>query len=393
MRKQIIGNIASRAILMTGILVGLMLSSCKKDDPEPVDPLAVSRTVLVYMAANNSLGSSAYDDLDLDEMQQAVDAGSLHGGRLLVFHAPWRSSQSLIEITEQGKKTLKTYSSDKSSVSPERMSEVLSDVRILASADDYGLVLWSHGTGWGDEKNSRSASTRAWGVDDSYGSQWMKVSTLADVIENSNLNPSFIYFDACLMGTIEVAYEMRRCTPEIIASGTETRVYGMPYQLNVPVFFAKNRNLEDAARNTFEDYQTGKYDNGATDCSISLIRTHGLEDLAAATRRIMETGAMPKSTYKPVKYGWTSYGIYDMPDYIKALPVDTDMKTAWTKAFNRVVPYFAATAKYGSYDLTNFGGLGCYILDSPADAQYMGYDTYEWWKDVVSANPSLNPAD
>ena len=371
-------------------LAVMVMSSCHKDEPEPVDPNAVSRTVLVYMAANNSLGSDKDDELDLDEMDLAVNSGALNGGRLLVFHAPYRSTQTLIEITTEGHKELKTYDSGKSSVSADRMSEVLADMKRLAAAEDYGLVFWSHGSGWIETNESRSAeasvSPKSWGVD---GTAEMKVTTLAEVIRKSNLNPSFIYFDACLMGTIEVVYELRDCTKEIIASGTELQVTGMRYDKNLPVFFAKDRDMKQAAQNTFDYYNSLPSPNNA--CSISYILTSELDGLANATMAIMRTGLVAATSYRPVAYGSTYYEIYDMPHYIKALGASSDLTTAWEEAFKKVVPYFAHTEKYGYLDISKYGGLGTYIVRSAQDADQMGYRNYKWWTDVVSTNPTLNP--
>lgn len=380
-------------VLLTAIaaIAVIFMSSCHKShEPDPIDPNAVSRTVLVYMAANNSLGSDKYDEMDLDEMDLAVNSDALNGGRLLVFHAPYRSTQTLLEITKEGRKELKTYDSGKSSVSADRMSEVLSDVKRLAAAADYGLVLWSHGSGWIETNKSRSGSEsvspKSWGVD---GTAEMKVTTLADVIRQSNLKPSFIYFDACLMGTIEVVYELRDCTKEIVASGTELQVTGMRYDKNVPVFFAKERDMKQAAQNTFDYYNSLPSPNNA--CSISYILTSELDELADATKAIMRTGLVASDSYRPVAYGSTYYEIYDMPHYIKALGASANLTNAWEEAFRKAVPYFAHTEKYGYLDISKYGGLGTYILRSAKDADQMGYRNYKWWTDVVSTNPTLNP--
>lgn len=394
MMTQYISKYFKTIIVALATAVTMTLSSCggSGDDPKPVDPDAVSRTVLVYMAANNNLGSEGYDALDLDEMDLAVKENSLHGGRLLVFHAPYRSEQKLLEITPEGRKELKTYDRSQTSVSAERMSEVLSDIKRLAPAEDYGLVFWSHGSGWIESINSRSGelSTLDWGLD---GSRWMKVTTLADVIKKSGTNPSFIYFDACLMGTIEVVYQLRDCTKEIIASGTELQVTGMRYDLNIPVFFAKNRDLTQAAKNTFNHYNSLQPPYNA--CAISYIVTSALPELATATRNIMVTGATVPSNYKPVPYSldMNGYYIYDLPHYMKAMNASAGVITAWEGAFKKAVPYFAHTEKYGSLDISGYRGLGTYIITKPSDINKSGYTNYDWWADVVSKNPTLNPAN
>lgn len=395
-------SILSRVASLAAVAVILLLSSCgSKDEPDdPVNPGGVSRTVLVYMAANNSLGSEkvtdsatgitrSLDGWDIYEMEQAVtDKNSLNGGRLLVFQAPYRGTQRLIEITPKGSKELKTYSSTQSSVSAERMSEVLSDVKFIAKADDYGLVFWSHGSGWIEENSSRAAARpRSWGEDNS---NKMKITTLANVIRNSGMNPSFIYFDACFMGCVEIIYQLRDLTKEIVASGTELQIFGMNYTRNIPVFFAKDRTLETAARNTFDSYQ--KKDQvgvNYSDCTISYYRTEAMEEFAKATRAIMETGATAPDDYVAIRYGSRSFMVYDMPDYIRSMNAPAELIDAWDKAYAKLVPYSAHTAKYGNIDTSRYGGMGTYPVESISDAHERGYSNYEWWTDVVSHNPSI----
>ena len=79
--------------------VALTLASCKKDEPAPPAPVDASRTVLVYMVANNNLGSSRFDAMDLEEMKTGAGKGYIGDGRLLVYHAPYNADPHLIEIT------------------------------------------------------------------------------------------------------------------------------------------------------------------------------------------------------------------------------------------------------------------------------------------------------
>ncbi len=77
------------------------LAGCDKEEPDPIPPIptTASRTVLVYMAADNNLGSGGYDTDDIAEMRAGVDAGGLgQNGRLLVYHSPYRRDPALVEI-------------------------------------------------------------------------------------------------------------------------------------------------------------------------------------------------------------------------------------------------------------------------------------------------------
>lgn len=380
------------------LMMALVATACSSDEPGDKPSGKPSRTVIVYMAANNNLGTRGYDRMDLEEMRAAATAGAIpEGSHLVVYHAGRQRSPELKEITATGDVSLKTYDGGYKSgltLTPERMKEVFADVEQLAPADSYALVFWSHGTGWVETPDSRAASgidsrtgIRPLSFGDDSGIE-MKVTSLAAGLEGRKFD--FIYFDCCLMGSVEVMYELRNATPTIVASPTELQVYGMRYDRNVPVFFKEKPDMAEAARNTF-DYYTNNTDGISAACTMVVVDTEALKGLADATRAIMATGALPDGSYRPIRF-YSSYANahVDMADYITALPgVDSQLIAAWRAAYDKAVTYKAATPTYGRYDLDGFGGLSCAMLSGPSDVSYMGYDNQAWWADVVSHNPAL----
>ena len=132
------------------------LASCggDNDGPTPGPAETSRRAVLVYQVANNNLGSSQYDIMDIREMLTAARSGDIPSDcRLLVYNdgpvgRGTVSDPVLMEITAQGADTLLTYERSDLSVTTARMNRVFDDFERIAPADDRGLVLWSHGTGW-----------------------------------------------------------------------------------------------------------------------------------------------------------------------------------------------------------------------------------------------------
>ena len=381
----------------------LVVQACVGKSDEPAQP--VDRTVLVYMIADNSLGSMGYDRLDINEMLTAVSNGALNGGRLLVYHNRRGTASGkypvLLDVTRHGLDTLKRYPDDASIYSTDvaRMREVFDDMRREAPAKDYGLVLWSHGNGWLEGSGSRSTVKRSFGEDRKVN---MKVTSLAKALDGQGLG--FVYFDCCLMGTVEVAYELRDVTPVIVASGTELPLNGMPYDLNVPCFFkAGEPDLTAAAMNTFNWYDVLKGDNRT--CAISVLNTAGMDNLADVTRQIFTEAFTDFSVYY---YGVQPYdrplipvcSLYDMKDYISTMldaSVDMDparraaLMSQWNEALDGVVTYAASTpVLFGDLVMKTHCGLGSFIIMSQSEASYRGYDNQSWYKDVVSVAPALN---
>src|SRR5574344_1221483 len=127
-----------------------LISSCKKENETIKE---CNRTILVYMIATNNLGTSGYDDLDIGEMKDAVGSVDMNDCRLIVYYTSFYSkSPILFELKKENgivrKETLKTYSNDYKSTSVEKMSQVMQDIKTLSPSKSYGLVLWSHSTGW-----------------------------------------------------------------------------------------------------------------------------------------------------------------------------------------------------------------------------------------------------
>lgn len=384
--------------ILCGILV-FALSSCSKND-EP-DPVAEPKcTVLVYMIADNSLGSYSanVDSRNLKQMQEAVAAGALNGGRLLVYYDPYEADvePKLLEITPKETLTLKTYSEGGSSVDADFMRGVLDDAASIAPAPKNWLVLWSHGTGWVESSDSRSigsqASTTSFGQDIHPVRTEMKVTSLASALGKGNYD--VIYFDCCFMGCVEVMYELRHAAKEIVASATELPIEGMPYNVNIPAMFADNATAQKVAENTLAYYKSGEASNNS--CTIAVVKTSGLEALADATRAIMRTGVLPSESYCSYdavpfyrRNGAKSY-TYDFGDYINNLEVDNKgLIDTWNNAYKKAVTYYGSTPVSYGLDMSKFTGIGTYIVRTKSDVSLLGYANQGWYKDVVSVNPSL----
>lgn len=378
--------------LLLTILSATVMYGCS--DSEPDKPITtVSRTVLVYMVADNNL--SGYASSDIDEMRRGVMNGTgLSGGRLLIYYSGPDKRPRLLEIDRTGKEQeLAVYDAGVSSVSIERMQQVLNDTKALSPADSYGLVLWSHATGWMSEtgtiEESRATETgclnpQSFGYDGSAGLR-MKLSSLADALDGNHFE--FIYFDCCHMATVEVVYELRHVTDRIIASPTELDVEGMPYDLNINRLFASIPDLQGALDNTFDFYDRRYSDGTGYGCCISLLNTTAIENLAAATRAIFDSGIKTPAAYDPVKYFRNEtkvHGIYDMNHYITTICSDPQLMAGWQAAFNDVVMSFRTTEHVFLLPAEHFAGLGCHIIRSQADVDLYGYTDTEWWTDVAS---------
>lgn len=369
-----------------------LITSChdKSDEPD-MPPTEVGRTVLVYMlSSNNGLGASSpydYDTQDLNEMLSA--AQDIRNGRLLVFHSASNGNQVLKEITQNGKiDTLKIYDSAMRPQTSQRMSEVLDDMKGLAPAEDYGMILWGHGTGWIEdginEEDDAPVHTYSYGSEQN--NKWkMNVTTLADVLEGRGF--SFIYFDCCYMASVEVIYQLRRVAPQIVAYPTEILAWGMPYDRNIKHFFAEMPELIEAAQNTF-DYYDEQTNKTYRMCTVSVFNTAGMDRLAAATRAIYQdkTIGVPDG-YTPQSYTTSRISYYyDFGGYIRALKPDSQSLAEFETALSEVVELELATEKiWGQYPINEHSGFSTFIMSRDSDVTKQNYNRLDWFSDVASA--------
>lgn len=366
------------------ILGALACWSCGDVD-EPSVAAGTRRTVLVYMSAANSLGTGEFDRSDLAEMREGVEASLPQDCRWIVYHHAYDAAPVLVELTRHGADTIIAYSPEIYSTDGLRLRSVARDVMRVAPADGYGLVMWSHSTGW--ESPYRPAPSwekgpRSWG--DDRGTQ-MDIPALADAL--TELRPEFIYFDCCYMASVEVAYELRDVTAHIVASPTEVPADGMPYELNVEALCDIDADLEGAAMNTYR-YYARQASPSARSCAMTVIDTAPLTRLATVTRAIYGRHGTEAVGYTRQRLDRDrEQRFWDFADHVRALCTgDEELSGEFEEAFAATVRLHRHTPRmWNIWSLDRSTGLSGYIYPTVGgDPTYRGYDGLQWWRDVVA---------
>ena len=103
-----------------------------------------------------------------------------------------------------------------------------------------------------------------------------------DIIELAEtLSPyhfDFILFDACYMGTIEVAYELKDVCDYIICSPTEILSDGFPYNKIVNKLFSQPLQVKAVAEDQYSYYNSQK--GILKSAAICVVKTDGLDNLS-----------------------------------------------------------------------------------------------------------------
>lgn len=124
------------------IILCLGFTSCSENEtPEP----RTTRTILVYMMANNSLNSFA--SKNIESMIEGATSKNLNGGNLIVYYAPAGSPPELLRIKEENGVVKKIHLKDyekQNSADPDVMRSVSAkwfhNIRQTVTGWCYGVM-------------------------------------------------------------------------------------------------------------------------------------------------------------------------------------------------------------------------------------------------------------
>lgn len=391
-----------------------LLFSCSKKEEEDKPEPPTSRTVLIYMSAENNLGTTLMEDpythknitfYASDSAEIVRGAAKLPENVNLIVFADKRSKSLkpfIAKVDKDGMHIVKQYNEERYTTDPEFMEDVITWTFRKYPADSYAMTFWGHGNGWmilPDNyiiKPAAKAKRKAYGTDsgrdnedggDGY-EKHINIPELAKVLTKVP-HLDFIFFDCCQMMGAEVAYELRNVCDYIIGSPAEIPGFGAPYDYVVPDFFLPKTNAGQAI---VDDYI--KYSNFSTvgGQPLSVVKTNNMENFLTATQSCLDTVMVhyPYPSNLPL-YDVIYYGInscsalrpvyYDLRNVMRKYLSPEDFKL-WDEVFQQTVVYSArprdiiqtGTPDWNSIELTsnsyfrqfkisedNYGGLSMFI--------------------------------
>lgn len=335
--------------------------SCNKEKDDPVD-----RTIIVYMTADAQLSENAAKNI------KAMQGGYKEKGANLIVYIddPVTSQRQIQRISNNNITVLKTYAESNSNYAYQ-LETVLKDVIGMYPSESYGLVLWSHGSSW-------LPTTKAFGTGDN---RQMNISDLAAALP---VWFDFILMDACVMGTVEVVYELRNKTDIIIASPTEVVDLGFPYKPIINELLKDKLDFEKVAKEYF-DYYNKKEPGQNQSATISVIKTNELENLAAVTNQMLGNRKFNMRTFsrnivQRFEKDYLSCNTYDFLDFLEKAFPDADFNPL-KEQIEKTLLYRANTPRFfDEYDIETFCGLGSYIPNPDRNDYNFYYQKLDWCK-------------
>ncbi len=345
------------------------------------------RVLLAYFGGDNNLSSDAEDKMEA----MLKGWSSSINGRLFVFYDSASDVPALFEIGYDEKnnpvwKTVYQYNEDVDSSNPEIFSEIIKFVTANYRADSYGLIVFSHASGWLPEgmlSNPADTNLRTIIVDKE---KEMKFLDFVSVIPENVFD--FIIFEACYMAGIEICYELRDKTGYIIASSSEILSPGFchTYESCLNYLFEKDTELIGFAKTSFDYYNN--LPGSLRSSTISVVKTSGLDDLGEwIVANCSDIAVNEIDLNRIQKFNLSSYNLFlDFQDYYSRL-INDQKQEELQSLLNRCVLYEAATPKfmenYGGFTINKHSGLTTYVQNENYPYLNQEYRKLSWYTDVV----------
>ncbi|MFX1475127.1 MAG: clostripain-related cysteine peptidase [Promethearchaeota archaeon] len=292
------------------------LESVTTQSPEiPIEQHTPTRqtddwTVMVYMCADNNLEEAGFDDFNaMETIGSTADVNIILGVDFSSTYtgAPFSDSRIYYIDYDTGAGIGSTelpgsWGSEQNFGDDSTLIYFINYAQTYAPADNYILVLWDHGGGW-------------YGVcQDDLSGDIISMSELSTALGDASLEYiDVVAFDACLMGQIEVAYQVRSHCDYVVFSEESIPWEGYPYEEWLDELTTTPLMTPATLAQTLVDeyctaYDTGIYSYvGADDVCLSAVQTSQLTGVSGALDTF--TDALDTTSDATTHYSKLSYSI------------------------------------------------------------------------------------
>jgi hypothetical protein len=323
------------------------------------------------MIGDNTLNS--YVEPDINEMERGWKES--FDGDLIVYVDQKRIAPYILKISSDRtnsvvSKEVMKYSEQNSS-SIKVMEQVLSDIKSMYPAKSYGLILWSHASGWLPAPSSNI--TKAFGDDNG---EYMEITELAKLSGKYD----FFIFDACDMMGVETAYELRHNADYIVGSVTEILAGGFPYHNILEYLFQENTDLVSVSEKFMEFYRS----SGDETAALSVVKTGNMENIASVSKSLIQKyryNITRLDVSQIQKYDSNDPSLFfDFLDFMENITEnDPELQTLRNQLLSTVIFEDHTPSILNLFEIKRSCGLSCYILGQNRNLDYI-YKNIGWYK-------------
>ena len=267
-------------------------------------------TILIYMDADNNLDSGSdnnYNSIfaDINEMEQVGSTEDMDVVLLVdrVVNSSWEKPriyhiQKDTNLEVVNSIILKKYSYELNMGDSATLHGFIEYGINNFPSEKYILILWSHGSGWYPERINKSLKSsivgkkiirsiiRSVGSDVSHNKDGLNLPEIKQALKGYFFET--IMFDACFMGGIELAYQLKDISKSIVFSQGEVPTSGFPYHRLLGLI-QENPGISsrDFAGNAVNLYYNYIMDNALTEAGQkATISAIDLENISSITNQV-----------------------------------------------------------------------------------------------------------
>lgn len=158
------------------------------------------------------------------------------------------------------------------------LKAILEYAKEAYKAEQYGLVIWGHGSGW-----------RGIGKDETSGGSVMKISRLGSAVKDKGL--SIIGFDTGFAGNEEVMYELKDAGQYGIGTSGASPADGWPYKEVFEKFLGSGKEEESFCKSAVEAYKEKYSGRSGADITVCKLEKMGAvySTYEALSKEVSET--------------------------------------------------------------------------------------------------------
>ena len=389
------------------------------------------KVLLLYSAGFNSLSSFLKEDfMDLqngylpgnrrnDDVMLVYSHLTSKNGNYSVLTSPVLMKLTKADDGEVMTDTLVVYEPGTISSSAQQLNEVLSYVKDEFPAKSYGMVFSSHATGYlpagyytgskdyeaekmllerfnadfgaprpvpyiEPEYEPSLPMTKSIGQDQ-HSTSSGRVSyeiELADFAAAIPMKMDYILFDACLMGGVEVAYQLRDVCGKVGFSQAEVLAEGLDYKtLTKHLLMPPIPRPEKVCEDYFLQYdaQSGVHRSA----TISLVACGKMQKLADVCAGLFEKHAEAIAAVDPSRvqrfYRYSYHWFYDLESILAVAGVGKEDLDLLRSALDQCVLYKASTPSFmQEFDINVFCGMSMFLPCNGGDKLKEYYKSLDW---------------
>ncbi len=363
--------------------------------------------LLLYMIADNNLDYYAVQNIN--ELEQGVYStfGTNQSIYVYIDRTKDREKPLLYQVVADTLPLIRSKIEyaypEVNSADPNEFKNILNDIILLTKSRNEklrGLILWSHGSSWlpignrltslrGEIDVNKSKLMRTFGLDKntcSKGDSEMSILDLSNALKGNNFE--YLIFGACLMGSIEVAYELKNNFEYIIASPTEILASGFPYKDIIPLLGKDEIDYKSICDTYVNNYESKK--GILKSASISLIKTRHLELLSEALKPFITKKTLKKAFENSIQYELSHSDIlFDINSIIDEIE-DNKTRKKLSNILEDIIIYHKHTKYFfHTIPLSKTGGLNIFIPNKfikNESVEFQFYRKLSWAKDTGLSN-------